>query len=242
MLNFAPEVYDFLEQVRESALGYEGAEEYSPWGTRAFFREVKGRNFLFVIEQPDHLEVLVRLYSRERAVALGLPFVETHKSMGNRGWVSVKIRRQEELDRVLPWIKLSYDLNKPFRTKADYMEGETVEILDFLEQVRQVALGYKDIEEYFPFGDRAFRKRKGKIFVYASESDEHLYVNVRLPLGEREDALELPFVEVPKYLGHRGWVGAKVRTQEELDTVLPWIQTSYELNNPPRKSRLKKLS
>lgn len=238
MNQLSPELLDLLEQIRQIALGFEGAEEYFPWGTRAFFREIKGRNFLFVNPQADYLEVIFRLPLGQKEKALTLPFVEQHKSMSN--WLSARIHTQDELDALVPWLKVSYELSKPFRGKDEYLEGEPPQILAFLEQLRQAALGYGDIEEYFPFGDRAFRRKKGQIFIYAGEGDDHLYVNVRLPLGEREYALSLPYVEVPKYIGHRGWVGAKVRTQEEMEIVLSWIPLSYELNQPARKSKVKK--
>lgn len=240
MAEIAPEVLDLLEQVRGVALSHENAEEYAPWGSRAFFRDLKGRNFLFATEQPDYLEVSLRLVPKEREYAHTLPFVETHKYLDNRGWITAKIKTEEELEKITPWIKMSYDLNKPIRSHADYLPGEPTLPLDFLEQTRQIALSYGDIEEYFPFGDRAFRRRKGQIFLYASEHENGLYLNVRLPLGEREYALSLPYVDIPKYIGHKGWVGAKVKTQEELETVIPWIGVSYDMNQPARKSKSKK--
>lgn len=241
MAEITPEVLDLLEQVRQIVLSYEEAEEYFPWKSRAFFRSLKGRNFLFANEQPDYLEVTFRLPSSEKERALKLPFIQVHKYMDERGWVNANIRTQAELDQIVPWLRLSYDMNKPFRSKTELVDGETPEPLDFLEQVRHNALSYEDdIEEYFPYGDRAFRSRRGQIFLYAGEQENSLYVNVRLPLGEREYALSLPYVDIPKYIGHKGWVGAKIHTQEELDIVLPWIGISYTMNKPVRKSKAKK--
>lgn len=240
MLDIAPEVAELLEQVRQVVLDYENTEESFPWGTRSFSRELKGRHFLFAYEQKDHLELLFRVPLQQREAALSLPFVEVHKSMGARGWLTGRLRTQAELETVLPMLRLSYELAKPFRRPEDALPGEKPEILDFLEQVRQVAVTYPDVEEYFPFGDRAFRSRKGQIFLYASEQDELLYVSVRLPFGEREFALTLPNVEIPRYIGHKGWVGVKVGNQEDLNMVLPWIDLSYEENKPKRKSKVKK--
>src|SRR3712207_8734108 len=59
------------------------------------------------------------------------------------------------------------------------------------------------------------------------------YTTLFRSLGQ---ALSLPFVERPKGWGERGWISAKVRRQAELDTVLPWIKISYDLNKPDRKS------
>ena len=240
MLDVAPEVAELLEQVREVALGYEDSQEAFPWGTRSFFREIKGRHFLFAYEQKDHLELLFRVPMQDKVLALSLPFVEVHKSMGSRGWLTARTRNQDELEAVLPMLRLSYVLAKPFRHPEDALPGEKLELIGFLEQVRQVAFTYPDVEEYFPFGDRAFRSRKSQIFLYASEQDESIFVSVRLPSGEREFALTLPNVEIPRYIGHKGWVGVKVGNPDDLSMVLPWIDLSYEENKPKRKSKAKK--
>lgn len=240
MVKVAPEVLELLEQVRQQALSYDEAEEYFPWGSRAFSRRLKGRNFLFTTERADHLEVMVWLPLETQQAALNLPFVERHKYMSDNGWVKAKVSTPEELAVVLPWIAVSYYLSKPVRAPSEVLPGEVPYVLDFLEQVRQVALTYENIEEYFPFGSRAFRSLKSQIFLYVNEGVDFLDVRVRLPLGEREYALSLPFVEVPAYIGHKGWVCAKIRTSDELATVLPWIAVSYDLNKPVRKGKARK--
>jgi predicted DNA-binding protein (MmcQ/YjbR family) len=240
MLNIAPDVLDLCEQVRQVASGYGNTEESFPWGVRTFARDVKSCNFLFITEQKDHLELVFRVPFLEKDAALDLPFVELHKSMASRGWLTARVRTQDELETVLPLVHLSYDLAQPFRRPEEALPGEMPEILDFLEQVRRVAFTYEDVEEYFPFGDRAFRSRKGQIFLYASEQDEALYLKVRLPLGEREFALTLLNVDIPKYIGHKGWVGVLISNQDELDMAIPWINLSYEENRPKRKLKAKK--
>jgi predicted DNA-binding protein (MmcQ/YjbR family) len=240
MLVIAPEILDLLEQTRQVALSYADTEENSHWGIRSFIRERKGRNFLFANEQKDHLGLDFRVPLEDKATALALPFVALHKSMGSRGWLTARVRTEDELEAIIPLVRLSYELAKPFRRPEEALPGEAPEVLDFLEQVRRAAFSYEDVEEYFPYGDRAFRSRKGQIFLYASEYDSALYVNVRLPFGEREFALSLPNAEIPKYIGHKGWVGLKASTQDELDMVLPWIDLSYQENKPRRKVKAKK--
>ncbi len=240
---FDPSVLDLLDQLRQVALEFRDSEEYSPWGNRAFFRELKGRNFLFANEKKDHLEVVFRPPPGQKEKALVLPFVEDTGFMGYRGWLVAKITTPEELDRLKPWIELSYTINQPFRTAKDFLPGEVPGLLEMLEEVRQLALtfgnGDRDIEEYFPFGDRAFRRRKGKIFLYAGENGDSLTFSVRLPSSEREYAISLPFVEVPKYIGHKGWVAVKVGSREEMEFLLPWLQMSFDLNQPARKMKKK---
>ncbi len=240
MLNIAPEILDLLEQTRQTVSGYADVEESSHWGVRSFFREIKGRNFLFVAEQKDHLELAFRAPLKEKETALKQPFVELHKSMDSRGWLTARVRTEAELVAVIPLIQLSYELGKPFRRPDEALPGEAPQVLDFLEQVRRAAFKYEGVEEYFPYGDRAFRSDKGRIFLYASEHETALYLNVRLPFGEHEFALNLPNVDIPKYIGHKGWVGIKTSTQDELDVVMPWIDVSYEENKPKRKVKAKK--
>jgi hypothetical protein len=241
MRQLTPELLDLIAEIRQVALSYDDAEEYTPWGTLAFFRGLKGRNFLFVNDKLEGcLEVIVQLLPAQRDQIMSLPFVELHKSMGKGGWVSAKIRNHAEVVQVIPWIHWSYALNKPIRDKEDLLPGEAQAVLDFLTQVRQIALAYEDIEEYFPFGERAFRPRKGKIFLYTSEQDECLLLKVRLTPMERDYALTMPFVDVPRYIGHQGWVAGSVTTQEELDIMLPWIGESYNINQPVRKGRARK--
>ncbi len=241
MADLTPEMFDMLEQIRQSALSHDDSEEYFPWGTRTFSRGLRGNNFLFVLEQKrqDGLEVLLRLPTATATQALEQPFVERHKSMGFKGWLTVTVKEPAELEMVLPWIAVSYALSKPVRQPDEVVAGENPTILAMLDTVRQAAMSYGDIEEFFPYGSRAFRRLKGQIFLYASEGDDCLNISVRLPLGVREYALGLPFVSVPKYIGPKGWLEAKVSIEAELQTVLPWIDFSFEMNKPARRSKAK---
>src|SRR5690348_2290209 len=109
------EVLELLEEVRQQALSFENAEEAFPWGNRVFFRDLKGRNFIFANTKEDYLEVTFRLPKAEKAKVLKLVFAEPSSYMPN--WVNAKVRTQAELDQISPWLKVSYDLNKPFRSK-----------------------------------------------------------------------------------------------------------------------------
>lgn len=237
MLNVTPEVEELLDQVRQTALEFPDAEETFPWGTRTFSREIKGNNFLFIFPQPDHLELVFKLPRPPKDAALKLPFVEPHKSMERRNWLSARVRTPAELEKVLPMLKSSYKMAKPLRGPTDALPDEDLKILEFLETARQAAHKYGDVEEFFPYGSRAFRQRKGQIFLYASEGDDWLNLRVRLPFGEREFALTLPNVEIPKYIGPKGWVEVQVRDQADLDLTLPWIDLSFQENRPKRKAK-----
>lgn len=240
MLDAAPEVEELVEQTRQVVLALPEAEENFHWGTRTFSRKMKGNNFLFLFPKKDYLELLFKVPVHEKEAALKLPFIEKHKGMEQRGWLTAAVKTPEEFAEVAPMLRQSYAMSSPFRGPADALPGEDPRILEMLEAVRQAAHKYDDVEEYFPYGTRAFRQRKGQIFLYAGESDDWLNMNVRLPFGEREYALTLPNVEIPKYIGHKGWVAVKVRDQDDLGMALPWIEMSFDENRPKRKPRLKK--
>jgi predicted DNA-binding protein (MmcQ/YjbR family) len=237
MLNVAPEVEELFEQTRQVVLELPEAEENTHWGTCTFSREIKGNNFLFLYPKKDCLELLFKIPAQEKEAALKLPFIEKNKGMEQRSWLLATVKTPEELAQVLPMLRQSYAMSKPFRGPADALPGENPRVLEMLEAVRQAAHKYDDVEEYFPSGTRAFRPRKGQLFLYASESDDWLNVNVRLPFGEREYALTLPNVEVPKYIGHKGWVAVQVHDQDDLNLVLSWIAMSFDENRPKRKPK-----
>jgi hypothetical protein len=218
-----------LGGVRRLALSYPDTAEIFSWKYFNYYRQLKGRNFLFANAPKDVLEVLFKVPLGERDTALELPFVQVYPSMGHKGWLIAKIKLPEELEKIIPFTRLSYEMSQPFRGKNDTVPGELPEILDFLEQVRNVALSFGEVEEYFPHGERAFKRVKGKIFLYAEEYLDCLYVCVLLPMGVREYAQSLPFVEIPKYIGASGWLAAKVKTQAELATVLAWVELSFDM-------------
>ena len=110
----------------------------------------------------------------------------------------------------------------------------------FRSQARKVANAYPDIEEYFPYGSRAFRPLGGKIFLYTTEFDDALYLIVKPSPITKDYALTLPYVDIPKYFGPSGWIGVTCANQEELENGLLWLEESYKITNTPKKSRTRK--
>jgi predicted DNA-binding protein (MmcQ/YjbR family) len=110
------------------------------------------------------------------------------------------------------------------------------------ETLRQIALGYPEVHEDFPWGERAM-KVKGKVFLFLRATDELVSLSVKLPQS-RDLAADLPFAEPTPYgLGKHGWVTAKIGAKEAagaVDLLKPWIDESFRAIAP--KSIVKKMT
>jgi predicted DNA-binding protein (MmcQ/YjbR family) len=101
--------------------------------------------------------------------------------------------------------------------------------------LRELALGYPEVSEEFPWEHYAFKVRK-KTFVFLASGDEGLSLSVKLPLSSVA-ALALPFSEPTGYgLGKSGWVTARFRDGEEIPVELlrDWIDESYRAIAPKK--------
>ena len=110
----------------------------------------------------------------------------------------------------------------------------------FLVHVRELALGYPEAFEDFPWGDRVF-KVKGKIFVFAGiDKDGRSGMSVKLP-ESRHSALTFPGAVPTGYgLGKSGWVSIRF-SGEAIPYALvdAWIDESYRAVAP--KTLLRRL-
>jgi predicted DNA-binding protein (MmcQ/YjbR family) len=102
-------------------------------------------------------------------------------------------------------------------------------------ELRELALGYPEAYEEFPWGERAL-KVKGKVFVFMSLHEGVLRVTVKLP-QTAESALALPFVSPTGYgLGKSGWVTAAFSPGDDvpIDTLMKWVDESFRAVAPKR--------
>jgi len=100
--------------------------------------------------------------------------------------------------------------------------------------LREVALGYPEAYEEFPWGHRAIKVRK-RIFVTLG-SEEGLSLSLKLPKS-RHEALLLPFTEPTHYgMGKHGWVTARFGPHEKppLAILSAWIGESYRAIAPKK--------
>lgn len=117
------------------------------------------------------------------------------------------------------------------------MTASTLQAIE--ARLRDVALGYPEAVEEFPWGERVIKVNK-KIFVFVNTLDATtLSVTVKLPQSG-EIALMLPFVSPTGYgLGRSGWVtarfGAKDKVPEEM--LRDWIDESYRALAPKKLAK-----
>ncbi|TDD62120.1 MmcQ/YjbR family DNA-binding protein [Actinomadura darangshiensis] len=111
--------------------------------------------------------------------------------------------------------------------------------VDALERVREICLSLPEVAEK-PFGGHtapSFRIRD-KLFVMTSE--DGLYLTFKAGPGV-QDALVSEAPErffVPKYVGAKGWVGARLDVGQDWDEIAELIEDSYRLIAPKRLVRL----
>lgn len=95
-------------RIRAVALEYPEATEHFPWGERAV--KVKGKVFLFMRGERDHISLSVKL-PQTHFQALALPFTEpTGYGLGRSGWVTAKFSSSnaDMLEQCREWIDESY--------------------------------------------------------------------------------------------------------------------------------------
>ena len=106
--------------------------------------------------------------------------------------------------------------------------------------IRKFARGMPQAAEDFPWGHRAFRVGKGKIFLFLAWDNGVFSVTAKLPKTQSM-ALTLPFAELTGYgMGKSGWVTAKFQGRDEVPVglLVQWIEESYRAIAPKRVAAL----
>jgi predicted DNA-binding protein (MmcQ/YjbR family) len=100
-------------------------------------------------------------------------------------------------------------------------------------ELRELALGYPEAVEEFPWGESAFKVRK-KVFVFLSVNEGRFHVTTKLP-DSAAFAVAHPFASPSGYgLGRSGWVTATFEPGERppVDLLGEWIDESYRAIAP----------
>ena len=103
-----------------------------------------------------------------------------------------------------------------------------------ITRIRTLCLGLPEAVEQ-PFGDHtapSFRVRD-KLFVMTSE--DGTYVTMKAP-GVQEILVgdDPSRFFVPAYVGHRGWIGIRLKGELDWDEIAGLIEESYRMTAPKR--------
>lgn len=102
-------------------------------------------------------------------------------------------------------------------------------------ELREVALGYPETHEDFPWGHRVI-KVKGKAFIFMGNETGGLSLSVKLPQSNAA-ALMMPFATPTGYgLGKSGWVSAEFPKgqQPPMEMLRQWLDESYRAVAPKK--------
>lgn len=104
-----------------------------------------------------------------------------------------------------------------------------------IEQIRKICLSFPEAEER-PFGGHtapSFRVRD-KLFVIISEDTTALTCKARPGVQEALVSSDPERFFVPAYVGHKGWVGARLDVDQDWDEIAELAEESYRMTAPKK--------
>jgi len=108
-----------------------------------------------------------------------------------------------------------------------------------IDRLRAICLALPEAVEKETWGDPTFRVRD-KIFAMEKRGDGRVSLWCKAPEGSQMvlvDADPERFF-VPPYVGHKGWVGARLHGRPDWDEVAALVRRSYRLIAPKRLAAL----
>jgi predicted DNA-binding protein (MmcQ/YjbR family) len=110
---------------------------------------------------------------------------------------------------------------------------------DVLVRVREICLSLPEAEEK-PFGGHtapSFRIRD-KLFVMTSEDGQTMTFKAGPGVQEALVSSDPDRFFVPAYVGHKGWVGARLDAEQDWDEIAELIEDGYRMIAPKRVAAL----
>src|SRR4051794_20350770 len=110
---------------------------------------------------------------------------------------------------------------------------------DVLVRLREICLSLPEVEEK-PFGGHtapSFRVRD-KLFVMTSEDGQTMTFKAGPGVQEALVSSDPDRFFVPAYVGHKGWVGARLGVPQDWDEIAELIEDGYRLIAPKRVAAL----
>jgi predicted DNA-binding protein (MmcQ/YjbR family) len=104
-----------------------------------------------------------------------------------------------------------------------------------LTHLRRICLALPHAYEEETWGEATFRVR-GKIFVVAHEDEDGATFSCKAPPGSQHVLVNADPERfyVPRYVGHKGWVGVRLHGRPDWDEVAKIVERSYRLVAPKR--------
>ena len=106
---------------------------------------------------------------------------------------------------------------------------------DPIERIRRICLAFPEAVEK-PFGGHAapaFRVRD-KLFVMTSEDGTFMTCKGLPGVQEALVSSDPGRFFVPRYVGHKGWIGARLDVDHDWDEIAELIEESYRMTAPKR--------
>ena len=107
--------------------------------------------------------------------------------------------------------------------------------MEALERIRGICLKLPEVVEK-PFGGHtapSFRVRE-KFFVMTSEDGTTMTFKAQPGVQQALVASDPDRFFVPKYVGHIGWVGARLDVEQDWEEISDLVEESYRMTAPRR--------
>ncbi len=110
------------------------------------------------------------------------------------------------------------------------MSGE-----DVMERLREICLSLPEaVEKSFGGHSAPSFRIRDKLFVMTSEDGRSMMFKAAPGVQEALVASDPKRFFVPAYVGHKGWVGARLTADQDWDEIAELVEDSYRLIAPKR--------
>ena len=99
------------------------------------------------------------------------------------------------------------------------------------KKLRKLAASFPETAEVEAWGHPTFRVRD-KIFASFGEQDDRPTIGVKSTLANQAALTAGPDFFVPKYVGHRGWVGLRLDVDPDWAALRALVEEAYRLVAP----------
>jgi hypothetical protein len=242
-----------FDTARTLALALDGVEEGTSYGTPAFKR--KGKLLARLREDGETLVVRADLDARDLLVASEPDTFFFTEHYAAHPWVLVRLPRvargalaalleeawRSEAPKKRSPAAIAVVKVKAKAEPAPALERAPRKPAEALAWLRSLCLGWPEVTEVTSHGRPTFAVR-GKTFVMFLDNhhgDGRLALWCKAPPGAQGVLVgsEPGRFFVPPYVGHRGWIGARLEGGDEGGAIAACVEESYQMTAPRRARR-----